>query len=64
MDIWDEVIKEFDKEIQRLKDVLGEGSIEDHTHYKQVVGSISGIEWSRSQINITVKKLTYKEEDD
>jgi hypothetical protein len=63
MDIWNEVVKEFDKEIQRLKNVLGEGHAEDHAHYKQVVGSISGIEWARSQVNNTVKKLTYEEED-
>ncbi len=33
MDIWDEVVPEFNKEINRLRDLhLGNGSAEDYAH--------------------------------
>jgi hypothetical protein len=47
MEIWDEVIKEYNNELNRLKNVLGEGGAESFSHYRQIVGHIqvlSGVE--------------------
>ena len=62
MDIWDEIIKELNGEIERLKVALGNGSAEDYPHYRQIVGSISGIDWARTNLTTIVKKRMYKED--
>jgi hypothetical protein len=62
MDIWDEIIKELNGEIERLKVALGNGSAEDYPHYRQIVGSISGIDWARTNLTDIVKKRMYKED--
>jgi|TARA_R100001086_G_C11610464_1_gene195790 hypothetical protein len=64
MDIWDEVIQEFNKEINQLRITLGNGSAEDYPHYKQIVGSISGLEWARDNLTTIVKKRIYMEEEE
>ena len=56
MNIWEEVCREFDSEIERLKISLGNGSAEDYSHYRQLVGSISGLEWARTNLTDIVKK--------
>ena len=50
MDIWDEIVIEFNEELIKLKTTLGNGSAEDYSHYRQIVGSISGIEWARDNL--------------
>jgi hypothetical protein len=64
MDIWDEIIQEFNKEINQLRITLGNGSAEDYPHYKQIVGSISGLEWARDNLTTIVKKRIYMEEEE
>ena len=56
MNIWEEVCREFDSEIERLKTSLGNGSAEDYPHYRQMVGSIQSIEWAKQTFNNIVKK--------
>ena len=56
MELWDEVVKAYSDEIQKLKNELGSGLAEDHAHYRQIVGSIYGIEWSRQNLNDIIKK--------
>jgi len=63
MDIWDEITIEFNSEINKLKTALGNGSAEDYSHYRQLVGSISGIEWARDNLTNIVKKRIYQEDD-
>ena len=58
----EELIKLYTEEIQRLKETIGTGQVEDFSHYKQVVGSIQGIEWSKQQILELHEKIN-KEED-
>ena len=62
MNIWEEVCREFDSEIERLKTSLGNGSAEDYSHYRQLVGSISGLEWAKTNLTDIVKKRMYSEE--
>ena len=57
-----ELIKFYNEEIQRLKENLGTGQVEDFPHYKQVVGSIQGIEWARQQIIELHNKLNKEDE--
>tara|TARA_R100001369_G_C3313599_1_gene167743 strand:- start:1895 stop:2092 length:198 start_codon:yes stop_codon:yes gene_type:complete len=64
MDIWDEVIAAYSEEIEKLKEQLGSGSAEDHSHYRQIVGSIYGIGWAKQNLKDIIKKRTYAEEDD
>ena len=39
MEVWDEVIKEFNQEINTLRISLGNGAAEDYAHYRQIAGS-------------------------
>ena len=63
MEIWDEVIKESNQEINNLRISLGNGSAEDYAHYRQVVESISSLEWARNNLTDIIKKRTYGDED-
>ena len=64
MDIWDEVITEFNNEINNLRVTLGNGSAEDYSHYRQIVGSISSLEWARDNLTQIIKKRIYMEDED
>ncbi len=63
-DIWDEVVSEYGEEINRLRISLSQGVAEDYSHYRQIVGSISGIEWARDNLSHILKQRMYKEDDD
>ena len=56
MEIWDEVIQEFNEEIQKLRITLGNGSAEDYPHYRQMVGSITSIEWCKNNLKHIIKR--------
>jgi hypothetical protein len=64
MEVWDEVIKEFNQEINNLRLTLGSGVAEDFAHYRQIVGSINSLEWARDNLTDIIKKRTYAEDDD
>jgi hypothetical protein len=64
MDIWDEVITSYNREIETLKNSLASGSIEDYAHYRQLVGSISSIEWSRQQLTDILKRRQYADDEE
>ena len=63
MNIWDEVVTEFNVEINNLRTTLSNGSAEDYSLYRQIVGSITGIEWARDNLTDIVKKRMYMEDD-
>ena len=56
MEIFDEVLKVYDEEISRLKETLGNGSAEDYPHYRQMVGSITSIEWCKNNLKHIIKR--------
>ena len=62
MEIWDEVVQEFNSEIEKLKSSLGQGVAEDYAHYRQIVGSISSLEWARENLTEIIKKRMYNED--
>ena len=61
--MWDEVITEFNNEINNLRVTLGNGSAEDYPHYRQIVGSISSLEWARDNLTQIIKKRIYMEDE-
>ena len=61
MDFMTEIKDSFKEERERLKDLLASGSIEDYNHYRQIVGSISGIEWCQEKL---VNKYNKRMESD
>jgi|TARA_R110000796_G_scaffold5146_4_gene19493 hypothetical protein len=63
MDIFDEIIKRYAAEIQNLKNTLADGNADSYESYKQLVGTITGIEWARTQFIETLKQRNYTEED-
>jgi len=63
MEIWDEVIKEYNEELNKLKNVTSAGNAESYSHYRQLVGHIQGIEWSRQNFTSIVKSRIYEEEE-
>ena len=56
MDMFDEIKDALDKEKEYLKDMLASGAIEDYNHYKQIVGTIRGIELSKDKLITIIKK--------
>ena len=64
MDIWDEVIKEYNDELDKLKNSVSNGQSDSFAHYKQMVGHIHGIEWSINKLKDIVKKRIYADEED
>ena len=62
MEIWDEVVQGFNEEIERLKVSLSNGVAEDFAHYRQLVGSVQGLEWARTNLTEIIKKRMYKED--
>ena len=63
MEVWDEVIKEYNDELNRLKNLLGGGTADSYSHYRELVGHIHGIEWSREIFTSIVKSRIYEEEE-
>ena len=63
MEIWDAVIKEYNSELLRLKNIIAEGGAESFSHYRELVGHIQGIEWSRTVFTSILKKQMYDEEE-
>ena len=63
MEIWDEVIKEYNDELNKLKNTLGNGNAETYSHYRQIVGQLYGIEWCRTILTTIIKNRFYDEEE-
>ena len=64
MEIWDEVVQEVNEEIQKLRTTLASGAAEDYAHYRQLVGSIQGLEWARGNLTEIIKKRTYADDEE
>ena len=55
--MWDEVVKEYDNELNKLRLTVSSGQAEDFAHYRQLVGLIQGIEWSRNNLKSIIDKI-------
>jgi hypothetical protein len=56
MEIFEEVLKVYDEEIKKLQETLGNGSASDYPHYRQIVGSITSIEWAKQNLKHILKR--------
>jgi|TARA_R110002020_G_C15895510_1_gene740515 hypothetical protein len=63
MEVWDEVIKEYNTELNKLRISVSNGNSDSFAHYRQIVGHIQGIEWSRNTLTEMIKKYLHAEED-
>ena len=63
MDIFDEIRRHFKEEEDTLKEFLAKGHVEDYNHYRQVVGTLTGIEWSYNELNRIVNNRMEREDN-
>ena len=63
MDIFDEIRRHFKEEEDTLKEFLAKGHVEDDNHYRQVVGTLTGIEWSYNKLTDIVNKRMERDDD-
>ena len=64
MDIFQEIKAAYTKKQEVLRNLLAEGQAEDYNQYKQLVGTISGIEWSYSELPRIVNNRMENDTDD
>jgi hypothetical protein len=64
MTIWDEFVQTLNEEINNLRLSLGNGSASDYAEYRQIVGTLVGLEWSRDRLTDIVKKRIYDEDEE
>ena len=58
------IIKDFQREIDRLKEVLASGHIDDYLQYKYIVGSIASLEWTCIRIKELEARLMEEDEEE
>ena len=66
MEAWDEIVLEYNKEIERVKEVLSEGAPSSFAEYQNLVGYCKGIMFSRATFTdiLTRRSCNYNEEDE
>jgi hypothetical protein len=67
MEAWDEIILEFNKEIERIKEALSIGAPGSFAEYQNLVGYSKGIMFSRVTLTNIIKKRSnglYDEEEE
>jgi len=67
MEAWDEIILEFNKEIERIKEALSIGAPGSFAEYQNLVGYAKGIMFSRVTLTNIIKKRSnglYDEEEE
>ena len=63
MDIYNEVLQKIDEEVNLLRINIANGQADNFANYKQFVGRIQGIEWSKEVITSIMKKIYEGEEE-
>ena len=58
------IIKDFQREKDRLKEVLASGHIDDHLQYKYIDGSIASLEWTIIRIKEIEARLMEEDEEE
>ncbi len=64
MDIFQEIKNAFQTKQEALKNLLADGQVEDYNQYKQIVGTLSGIEWSYTELTRIVNNRMENDLDD
>ena len=63
MDIYNEALQKIDEELNLLRINIANGQADNFANYKQFVGRIQGIEWSKEVITSIMKKIYEGEEE-
>tara|TARA_S200002703_G_scaffold25043_1_gene21677 strand:- start:4899 stop:5096 length:198 start_codon:yes stop_codon:yes gene_type:complete len=63
MDMFQEIKEAFLGQQEKLKVLLATGQVEDYNQYKQLVGTISGIEWASTELNRIVNNRMEREDN-
>jgi len=63
MDIYNEALQKIDEELNLLRINIANGQADNFANYKQLVGRIQGVEWSREVLKTILKKLYEGEEE-
>jgi len=63
MDIYNEALQKIDEELNLLRISIANGQADNFANYKQLVGRIQGVEWSREVLKTILKKLYEGEEE-
>jgi len=64
MDIFQEIKNAFQTKQEALKNLLADGQVEDYNEYKQIVGTLSGIEWAYTELTRIVNNRMENDLDD
>ena len=64
MDIFQEIMNAFQIKQEALKNLLAYGQVEDYNQYKQIVGTLSGIEWAYTELTKIVNNRMENDLDD
>ena len=62
MDLFQEIKEAFSEQQERLKVLLATGQVEDYNQYKQLVGTISGIEWASTELGRIINNRMERED--
>jgi hypothetical protein len=63
MDIYNEALQKIDEELNLLRISIANGQADNFANYKQLVGRIQGVEWSREVLKTILKKMYEGEEE-
>ena len=64
MDIFQEIKNAFQIKQEALKNLLADGQVEDYNQFKQIVGTLSGIEWAYTELTRIVNNRMENDLDD
>ena len=62
MDMFQEIKEAFSEQQERLKVLLATGQVEDYNQYKQLVGTIPGIEWASTELGRIINNRMERED--
>ena len=63
MDVYNEALQKIDEELNLLRINIANGQADNFANYKQLVGRIQGVEWSREVLKTILKKMYEGEEE-
>tara|TARA_R100001530_G_scaffold32633_1_gene25648 strand:+ start:781 stop:972 length:192 start_codon:yes stop_codon:yes gene_type:complete len=63
MDVYNEALQKIDEELNLLRISIANGQADNFANYKQLVGRIQGVEWSREVLKTILKKMYEGEEE-
>ena len=63
MNFWDELNLKYEERLQDIKNSLAYGNVSSYDEYRQAVGTVEGLEWSRECLKEIINNRFKLEED-